>query len=109
MKYNYVKYDELKKKEGCKKFDIHNLPIFPKSKEDTVRIIVNKLCDTVETYGYVTLADLYDIVMDYERSLWAEIHYIDNKYGWIYINDFYVLHTDEGVTIGIQSSLRPLC
>ena len=104
MQTKYVKYDEfLKKKENVGRFDFKNMPVFPKSEENLVKQIVKHLRDVIRIYGHISLIDVYDIIEIYEPSLHADKYYIDNMYGWKRINDLYMLHTEHGATIGIQT------
>lgn len=106
MIVKYIKYDDLKKR-SVGEFNYEHMPIFPSSEEKTVKLIVSNLRDIICKYGYVTIIDLYDIIEMCIPALRAERSYVDNKYGWMFINDIFMLYIDSGVTIGFQT--KPTC
>lgn len=102
MSMNYVKYDENFKTKDAGKFDLKHLPVFPKSEEGLVIQIINHLRFMILQYGYISVMDLYDVIETCEPTLHADKKFTDYTYGWMHYLDMYLLHTENGVTIGIK-------
>lgn len=103
MEIKYVKYDENLTKRDFGRFDYKNMSVFPLSDENEVVRMVVHMQDIIETYGCITISDVYDVIEGYYPSLHADRDDDDIKYGWIYISDVDILHAEHGITVYMRT------
>ena len=60
--------------------------------------VLNRMDDLIDSYGMVSVADLYDLVG-------VNGHYTDNKYGWTNLRNAEVRRTRDGYLIKLPKAL----
>lgn len=73
------------------------------------KLIANKMNEILDTYGFVTVAEYFDICNEVCPESQIRTVYVDNKYGWTKdtVQKFYVIHQAVGSwSIDIQTPIR---
>lgn len=60
---------------------------------------LDKMIDTINAYGYVTLGDMYDLAgLNYPS-------YAGNKYGWTYLNNIDIVRVRDGYILKLPKAM----
>lgn len=73
------------------------------------KLIANKMNEILDTYGFVTVAEYFDIYNEVCPESQIRTVYVDNKYGWTKdtVQKFYVIHQAIGSwSIDIPTPVR---